>query len=91
MCGCAIFDRSKFLQVREDRQMTLRGTLELVSVEGGVWLFKTDDGGQYQVEGLPTQYLTTGKRLELEGDVDRQAFTIGMMGAVFKVRSAREI
>ncbi|MBI3925694.1 MAG: hypothetical protein HY319_09150 [Armatimonadetes bacterium] len=71
--------------------MTLKGTLEKTDLEGGVWVFKTDDGGQYHLDGLESRFQKDGKRLEVEGDIDRGGVSIGMMGAVFRVVSAREV
>lgn len=71
--------------------MTIQGTLEHSPLEGGTWVFRAKDGDSYQLSGLPSDLEVNGARLELEGNVDKNAFTIGMMGTVFQVTKARKL
>lgn len=71
--------------------MKIQGTLEHSDLEGGTWVFQSNDGNRYQLAGLPSELEVSGNRLELEGQVDTGAFTIGMMGAVFQVTRARKL
>lgn len=71
--------------------MKIQGKLEHSALEGGTWVFRADDGNSYQLAGLPATLQTDGNQLELEGEIDSGAFTIGMMGAVFQVTQARQV
>lgn len=68
----------------------LKGTLHRSDLEGGVWVFKADNGRQYSLDGLPRDCEKDGARLEVEGQ-ESQAMGFAMMGAVFQVRSAKTI
>jgi hypothetical protein len=65
--------------------MKLKGTISRSDVEGGHWLFKTDDGDQYQLTGA-IDNAKDGMRAEVEGKVDKNMMGIGMMGAYFAVQ-----
>lgn len=67
--------------------MKIQGTVVRSDLEGGLWLFKTNQGMQYQLEvpGGGSDLLEDGVRATLEGEVDGAAFGIGMAGPVFKV------
>lgn len=71
--------------------MTIQGKLEHSPLEGGTWVFRTSDGGTYQLDGLPAALQVAGNQLELEGSVDQGAMTIGMMGSVFQVKKAKKL
>lgn len=71
--------------------MTIQGTLEHSALEGGVWVFRANDGNSYQLDGLPSNLHQDGAKLELEGSVDKGMMTIGMMGSVFQVSKARSL
>lgn len=71
--------------------MKLQGKLEHSALEGGTWVFRADDGNSYQLDGLPSDLEKDGAKLELEGDVDKGAMSIGMMGSVFQVSKARSL
>lgn len=71
--------------------MKIQGHLEHSDLEGGNWVFRAQDGSSYQLEGLPAQFLKDGARLELDGEVDKGGFSLGMMGAVFQVKQARSL
>jgi hypothetical protein len=59
--------------------MKLKGTIERSDLEGGLWLFKTDGGDQYQLTGS-TNGAKDGMRAEIEGKVDKSAVGFGMSG-----------
>ena len=71
--------------------MKIQGQLEHSDLEGGSWVFRAQDGSTYQLEGLPSQFLKNGARLEIEGEVDQGGFSLSMMGAVFQVKQARSL
>ena len=66
----------------------LKGTLHHSDLEGGVWIFRSEDGRQFSLDGLPKQLQVDGAHLELEGQ-EAQAMGFAMVGSVFQVRSAR--
>lgn len=68
----------------------LKGTLNRSDVEGGVWVFTTENGRQYTLDGLPTELEQDGCRLEIEGS-EAQTLGFAMMGAVFQVKSAKAL
>ena len=68
-----------------------RGALEKSDLEGGVYVFVTESGARYHLEGLQSSLNKPGIRLEIEGDEDASMVSIGMMGSVFRVKSARAV
>lgn len=69
-----------------------RGTLRRSDLEGGHWQLETDDGTTYVLdraslgaEGDVT--LVDGVRVEIEGTVDRKAFSLAMTGPLLTARS----
>ncbi len=68
----------------------LIGTLHHSDLEGGVWVLAAENGRQYHLEGLPQALSREGARLEVQGQESSQ-MSLGMMGAVFQVRSARSL
>lgn len=71
--------------------MKLCGQLKRSELEGGVWVFQADDGQSYHLDGLSPELERDGARLEVEGKLDRQGVTIGMMGALVRVDRARAL
>jgi hypothetical protein len=63
----------------------LKGTVTRSDLEGGMWLLDSDDGTQYQLAG-ETKGLTSGKRTEVDGRIERSQMGIGMGGAIFTVK-----
>ena len=49
-------------------------------MEGGLWVFEADDGKTYQLRGGPRDSYRDGQRVEIVGEVDRDAVGIGMVG-----------
>lgn len=68
-----------------------RGTIRRNDLEGGIWELHADDGERYQVRGGDDGLRRDGLQVEVEGAVDRQAFTIGMTGAVLDVKSWKTV
>ena len=71
--------------------MKHRGTLKKSDLEGGVFVFVTEGGDQFHLEGLPANLEKNGAHLEIDGDVDAGMVSIGMMGSVFRVKSAKAL
>ena len=65
--------------------MKLKGTIRRSDVEGGHWVMHADGGDQYQLTGS-VDAIKDGMRAEVEGKVDKQAMSFGMVGAQFTVQ-----
>jgi hypothetical protein len=70
--------------------MKLTGTVNHTELEGGHWVLRTDAGDQYQLVGS-TDGLVDGGRVEVEGNVDKQAMSFGMVGAHFKISKIKKL
>lgn len=66
--------------------MKLKGRIAFEDLETGVWVLKGDDGRTYQLDGGDRKIKKDGQRVEVEGDVDKDAITIGMAGPVLRVK-----
>lgn len=66
--------------------MTLKGEIVFEKLEGGVWIFKGDDGKTYQLAGGDRLLKKPGARAELEGEV-QDIPSAAMRGPVFRVTS----
>jgi cob(I)alamin adenosyltransferase len=64
----------------------LKGKVAFRDIETGIWVLEGDDGRTYQLDGGDRKIKKDGQRVEVEGDVDRNALTAGMIGPVFRVR-----
>lgn len=69
---------------------TIVGTLNYENLEGGVWIFRADDGRQFALDGLDSAFKEDGVRLELKGN-PVEAFSFAMVGPVFAVKSASRL
>lgn len=69
--------------------MTLTGRVVFRDIETGVWVLEGDDGRTYQLAGGDRKIKKDGQRIEVHGDVDRDALTVAMVGPVFTVASYR--
>ena len=69
--------------------MKLTGRVAYRDVETGVWVLEGDDGRTYQLAGGDRGIKKDGKRVEVEGDVDRDRHTAQMVGPVLAVRTYR--
>lgn len=70
--------------------MKLKGTIKRSDLEGGQWLFDTDDGDRYQLTGS-INACKDGLRAEVEGAVDQGGFGLGMTGPHFTVKSIKPL
>jgi hypothetical protein len=64
----------------------LSGTIEFVDLELGIWVLRADDGTRYELAGGDRGIKKPGRRVEVEGEVDRAAITAAMVGPVLHVR-----
>ncbi|MFY0577644.1 DUF5818 domain-containing protein [Cystobacter fuscus] len=69
--------------------MKLTGRVVFRDIETGVWVLEGDDGRTYQLAGGDRKIKKDGQRIEVQGDVDRDAVTVAMVGPVFTVSSYR--
>ena len=69
--------------------MKLRGAISFRDVETGVWVLQGDDGNTYELAGGDRHIKKDGKRIEVEGDVDAAAVTLGMVGPLLRVKRYR--
>jgi len=67
----------------------LKGSVVFRDVETGVWVIQGDDGNTYEIAGGDRHIKKSGRRIEVEGDVDGQAVTAGMVGPLFRVKKYR--
>ncbi|MBX5484215.1 MAG: hypothetical protein IRZ16_20505 [Myxococcaceae bacterium] len=68
--------------------MKLTGVVAFEDLEGGVWVFRGDDGRTYELAGGDRHLKKEGARAELEGEV--QAIpTAQLRGPVFRVTRYR--
>lgn len=66
---------------------TFVGTLSYSDLGAGVWLLRTDDGQQLQLQGAIPEGLD-GQRVEVKGR-EVEAFGFGMAGPTLDVASVR--
>lgn len=71
--------------------MKLTGTVAFRDLEGGVWVLEGDDGRTYQISGGDRTLRQSGRRVEVEGQVDSAALTFAMVGPVLKVKRYRSL
>ena len=67
--------------------MTVKGKVVREEISGGIWMLEADNGSKYQLNGGDGGLLKNGQRATVEGEVDKNAMGIGMMGEIFKVKS----
>lgn len=70
--------------------MKVTGTLRRNDLEGGHWVFETEKGQRYQLEGDLGQ-LADGQRAELTGEVQKDRMTIGMTGPTLRVTKVKAL
>jgi len=69
---------------------TFKGTIKKNDLEGGFWELHTGDGKRYQLDGDADGLRVEGQSVEVDGDIDKAAFGIGMTGPILKVKSWKE-
>ena len=67
--------------------MKLTGKVVYRDLEGGVWVLEGDDGTTYQLAGGDRKIKKDGQRVEVDGDVDKDALSFAMVGPLLKVKS----
>jgi hypothetical protein len=60
------------------------GTVKRSDLEGGRWLLETADGDTYELHGK-LDGLADGKRVRVEGKVEKEMMGIGMTGPTLTV------
>lgn len=65
--------------------MKLRGRVVRSDLEGGLWLFETEEGGSYQLKGGGADLLVDGVEATVEGRLDTGGVGIGMVGDILVV------
>lgn len=71
----------------EDMLARVTGTVRRASLEGGLWILTTSEGTTYQLRNAPAAMCKEGLEVEVHGEVDEGAVSIGMMGEVLDVKS----
>jgi len=69
--------------------MKLKGKVAFRDLETGVWVLEGDDGRTYELAGGDRKIKRDGQRVEVEGDVKKDAVSMGMVGPLFQVKSYR--
>jgi hypothetical protein len=66
--------------------MKLTGKIAFRDLEGGVWALEADDGRTYELVGGDPKMLKNGARVQVEGEVRRDAMSLAMIGPVLSVK-----
>jgi hypothetical protein len=66
---------------------TITGTVRRASLEGGLWIVTTADGTTYQLRDAPDAMCRDGLAVQIVGEIDAGAVSIGMMGDTLRVKS----
>ncbi len=67
----------------------MRGTIQKLGLEGGVWALLTDEGRTVELIDCPKELQRPGARAEVEASPERVEVSIGMVGGAVYVRSFR--
>jgi hypothetical protein len=67
----------------------LTGSVIYRDLEGGVWVLEGDDGRTYQLAGGDRGLKKDGQRVEVEGEVEKEALTAAMVGPLLRVKRYR--
>src|SRR5688572_19557548 len=76
---------------KEMRMAVFRGTVKKNDLEGGIWELHAEDGERYQLQGGDDALGTEGVEVEIEGEIDKGAFGIGMTGPTLAVKSYKTV
>jgi hypothetical protein len=68
--------------------MKVKGTVRYSDLEGGQWTLEADGGDRYQLVGK-VNGLKDGNKVEVDGNVEKDAMGIGMTGPHLNVKSIR--
>jgi hypothetical protein len=66
--------------------MKLTGKVAFRDLEGGVWVLEGDDGRTYELVGGDRKMLRDGARVQVEGELRRDAMSVAMIGPVVSVK-----
>jgi len=69
--------------------MKIRGKIAFRDLETGIWVLEGDDGRTYELAGGDRKIKRDGQRVEVDGEVKKDAVSIGMVGPLFHVKSYR--
>jgi hypothetical protein len=69
----------------------LRGTIRRSDLEGGVYQFHSDDGDVFEVEGNDPLLHAEGAKVEIDGQVDKNAMSFTMTGPRLKVKAVKRL
>jgi hypothetical protein len=69
----------------------LRGTIRKSDLEGGVYQLVADDGTIYELEGSDPLLRKEGAKVEIDGNVDKNALSFSMTGPRLKAKSVKSI
>lgn len=70
---------------------TFEGTVRKNDIEGGIWELEADDGETYQLRTDDKSLLVDGQRVRIKGEIDEEAFGIGMTGPYLDVDSWKKL
>lgn len=65
------------------------GRVVFRDLETGVWVLEADDGEVFALAGGDRKLKRDGKRVEAEGEVDRDTLTAAMVGPLLRVTRYR--
>lgn len=88
--AASVRDTARGAKIRQDLRMKLKGTIRRSDVEGGHWTLVVEGGDQYQLTGAVSG-AKDGLHVEVEGKVDKQAMSFGMMGPLFAVSKLKAL
>lgn len=75
----------------DDREvLSIAGTVQYLTIEGGVFVIRTEDGAHYQPINLPEHLRRDGVPIEAEAVRRDDIATIGMAGTIVELLRIRE-
>ena len=69
--------------------MKLSGRVVFRDIETGVWVLEADDGRTYALAGGDRGLKKDGKRVEIDGELDRGGVSAAMVGPLLRVNHYR--
>lgn len=76
---------------RSERRVVLRGTVQRLGLEGGLWALRLDDGALVELVDPPEALRSAGRRVEVEGTRRDAEVTVGMLGDAVVVTTHRDL
>jgi hypothetical protein len=67
----------------------MRGTVQKLGIEGGVWALLLDDGRTVELIDCPEGLRRPGARAEVDAAAERVEVSIGMVGDAVRVKAFR--